>query len=368
MNEKRYPEFQEQLLRWFDAHQRDLPWRRDYSPYAVWISEIMLQQTQVKTVLPFFERWMERFPDLSRVALASHEEILKCWEGLGYYSRAKNIHKTAHIIVREHGGEFPREHRTLLKLPGIGHYTAGAIMSLAFGEDYAAVDGNVERVLARIFNVAAPVNEAANRGFFRKTAQDLIPAGEGRRFNQALMELGALVCAPANPRCPACPVVGLCESNRLGIVDQRPVRSKRNPSVPVEAAVGAIIHEGRILIQKRPPTGLMADLWEFPGGKIRNGETPEEALVRELREELELEIRCLDKITVIRHSYTSFRVTLHAFFCAFQGPPRTPVLRAASEARWVSPEQLDDYAFPAANRRLITLLKKSTEWTPSQEP
>jgi A/G-specific adenine glycosylase len=345
-----------------------MPWRKDYSPYAVWISEIMLQQTRVKTVLPFFDRWMARFPDLSRVALASQEEILKYWEGLGYYSRAKNIHKAAQIIVREHGGEFPREHRTLLKLPGIGHYTAGAVMSLAFGQDVAAVDGNVERVLARIFNVAAPVNEAANRRFFRKTAKDLIPAGEGRCFNQALMELGALVCAPANPQCPTCPVAGLCESNRLGIVDQRPVRSVRKPSVPVEAAVGALIHEGRILIQKRPPTGLMADLWELPGGKIRNGETPEEALVRELREELELDIRCLDKITVIRHSYTSFRVTLHAYFCAFEGPPRTPVLRAASEARWVTVEQLDDYAFPAANRRLITLLTMGTGQSPPAEP
>lgn len=355
--------FQRQLLNWFDANQRELPWRVRYMPYEIWISEIMLQQTQIKTVLPFYLRWMKRFADIQAVACAEEEEILKHWEGLGYYSRARNLHRAARVLVRDFRGEFPRDYATVRSLPGIGSYTAGAIMSLAFNADYPAVDGNVERVLSRVFDVGTPVKEKEAKAFIAKTAKELIPSGEARRFNQALMELGAMVCLPRNAACPKCPLKDLCGSFRQGLVHERPVPGKRKAAVPLEVAVGVLTHEGTVFIQKRPPKGLMAHLWEFPGGKLQEGETPEEALEREFREELELHVRCLGRIGRIHHNYTSFRVTLHAYFCELQGKHRNPVLRAAVDARWVLPEELDSYAFPAANRKLIELIRGSGHFT-----
>lgn len=346
------------LISWFSRHKRDLPWRRDYSPYRIWIAEIMLQQTQVKTVLPYYRRWMRRFPNVESVARASSEDLLKHWEGLGYYSRVKHIRETAKMLIERYNGEFPQEHSTILKLPGIGPYTAGAIMSLAFNEDYPVVDGNVERVCARLFNISTPIKEAANRRFVWETAKRLIPDGQARELNQALMELGALVCVPRNPSCKSCPVVEHCESHSHGVVHERPVSNRARKSKPIEVALGVLVRQGKVLIQKRPDSGLMAGLWEFPGGKVEPGESPEEALTREFAEELELDVHCLDKIAVIRHSYTSFRVTLHAFVCRLLEPNQSPTLRAAEKALWATRAQLDDFAFPAANRKLIDKIKR----------
>lgn len=348
---------QENLIRWFESGQRDLPWRRSYEPYAVWISEIMLQQTQVKTVLPYFDRWMRRFPDVRSVAEASEEEILKCWEGLGYYSRARNIRKAAQVLDREYQGTLPRSHRALLRLPGIGRYTAGAIMSVAFNEDYPLVDGNVERVLTRVFDVEFPLGEPATKQALWKFAERLIPPGRARLFNQAMMELGALVCLPRNPLCPDCPIQAECASLKAGTVALRPIPAKKRAPSPIDVAVGILVgDDDRLLIQKRPPTGLMAHLWEFPGGKVRDGERPDAALVREFQEELELRIQGLDRLTTLRHSYTSFRVTLHAFFCKPAGNGQEPVPHAAVDVRWVTVEELRHYAFPAANKKLIRML------------
>lgn len=349
------------LLCWFDRNRRSLPWRRDYAPYRVWISEIMLQQTQVKTVVPYYLRWMDRFPDLRSVAAASEEEILKCWEGLGYYKRAANIHRAAQILVKDHGGEIPRDHGLVSKLPGVGPYTAGAIMSLAFNESYAAVDGNVERVVARMFDVSETVRSPQARRLIQSAATRLIPEGRARSFNQALMELGACICTPKDPDCRQCPVSGHCISLRMGIVDKRPVRGKRKPCTPIEVAIGVIVHGGRILIQKRPPQGLMANLWEFPGGKVEAGESPKEAVVRELWEEVRMEVSSVRSLGSIRHSYTSFRVVLHAYLCELVKPDQEPLPRAAVEVRWVDPSRLDDYAFPTANRRLIPKIQKMAE-------
>lgn len=356
MKNNKYLEIQKNLLYWFAKHQRRLPWREEYAPYTVWVSEIMLQQTQVKTVLPYFQRWLQRFPNVEAVAEAPTQELLRYWEGMGYYARVKNMQRTAQILVRDFGGNFPKQYRELLKLPGIGRYTAGAIMSLAFNAEYAVVDGNVERVFARVFNITSPVKESQNRSFIWHTAQQLLPKGEARYFNQALMELGAVICLPKNPLCQHCAIQKSCESYSLGLVQERPVPSKRKSSVPIEVAIGVLVRDGSILIQKRPPTGLMANLWEFPGGKLQDNETPEQALVREFHEELQLSICCLEKITLLRHSYTSFRVLLHAFWCRLENPAQHPVKRAATALRWVTPQQLDQFPFPAANRKLIKLL------------
>lgn len=348
----------EKLLPWFDMHQRDLPWRRATSPYAVWVSEIMLQQTRVNAVIPYYLRWMERFPDLPALAAAPEEELLKFWEGMGYYSRVKNMHKTARILVRDFEGAFPVDHAALLGLPGIGSYTAGAVMSIAFHRDYPAIDGNVERVFARLFDIGVPPKEKSARAFIRQAAQAMIPPGEAGRCNQAIMDLGAMICLPRNPVCPECPVLGLCESRRKGLAHERPVSSGRKPAERISVAIGVLVREGRVFIQKRSGTGLLPNLWEFPGGKIVEGESPEQALLREFREELEIEILGIEKIAMIRHSYTTFRVSLHAFLCEPANPGLEPVLRAAVEARWVTPAELDRYAFPAANRKLIEILRE----------
>jgi A/G-specific adenine glycosylase len=353
MPETRYQSIRRNLLDWFATNARKLPWRLTYTPYAIWISEIMLQQTQVNTMLPYYHHWMERFPNLQDVALALEEELLKYWEGMGYYSRARNIHKAAHILVRDFGAEFPRNHSLLLRLPGIGPYTAGAIMSIAFNADYAAVDGNVARIVSRLFDISTPIQEQQSQRAFWNIAQHLLPNGKARIFNQALMDFGAMVCTPRNPLCSECPLRSCCQGLQASVVDLRPAARKAKNIIPVHAAVGFLLHDGKIFIQKRPPSGLMPHLWEFPGGKLQEGETPEEALKREFHEELNLTINRVQQFALIHHSYTTFRVTLHAFTCRMAGPGQEPVLHSAVDGRWVSPGDLDLYAFPAANRKLI---------------
>ncbi|MCF8105900.1 MAG: A/G-specific adenine glycosylase, partial [Desulfohalobiaceae bacterium] len=323
------------LLEWFRIHQRDLPWRREVSPYKVWISEIMLQQTQTKRVVHYFKRWMARFPDLASVARAKEDGLLKAWEGLGYYNRVRNIQRTALILLRDHGAGFPQSYDELLQLPGIGPYTAGAILSLAFNLPHCAVDGNVERVFARLFDLQTPVKSPDNRRFIREEALAMLPENRARQFNQALMELGAVVCRPRDADCQSCPVQAWCLSLRHHTVKQRPVPGKPEKMTPLEVAAGVLVRDGRILIQKRPPGGLMPHLWEFPGGKIKPGESPAEALIREFQEELELSITVGEKIIVIRHSYTVFRVTLHTFWCRLKDEEQQPKLCFAVDSRWV---------------------------------
>lgn len=346
------------LLAWFSRHCRDLPWRQNPTPYRVWISEVMLQQTQVDRVVPYFLHWMEIFPHIQAVAEADQERVLKAWEGLGYYTRAKNIQAAAQKIWVECNGVLPSDMSLLRALPGIGPYTAAAIASLAFNQPVPAVDANVQRVMARILNEDGPIKSALPQKTIRKAVTGLISDGDPRSMNQALMELGALVCTPRSPACASCPVKEQCQSLAAEVVHLRPVMPDQKPSIALQVAAGVLLDNERILIQKRPPHGLMANLWEFPGGKLQAGESPEQALVREFREELELEIRVLDKITVIKHSYTRFRVTLHVYWCTLASPGQEPVLHAASDFRWTLPEELDQYPFPAADCKLIQMLSE----------
>jgi A/G-specific adenine glycosylase len=348
-------------LRWFANHQRPLPWRRQYTPYQTWIAEVMLQQTQTKTMLPYYQRWMQRFPDVHAVARASEQEVLKHWEGMGYYSRARNIHKTAKLLVAQFDGAFPEDYQTVIKLPGIGRYTAAAILSIAFNQDYPVVDGNVERVFSRLFDLREPVKAKESQSFIRNTAQALLPSGHGRMFNQALMELGATRCLPKNALCPECPLAIFCESKRRGVVHLRPVTAVRKPPLPIEVALGVLMDDGRVLIQKRPDEGLMAGLWEFPGGKLEKEETPEQALKREFQEELGIVVAPIRKLTIIKHQYTSFRVTLHCFLCRLQAQNGFNSKNSAFGPRWVTTAELDHYPFPAANRKLIRILQSMGE-------
>ena len=361
-------DLQSALLGWFDTAQRDLPWRRDYAPYAVWISEIMAQQTQMDRVVPYFNRFMAQFPDVAALAEASEDAVLKAWEGLGYYSRARNLAQAAKRIMTDHGGRLPENIEAIRALPGIGAYTAAAIASIAFEADVPAVDANVLRILARTADIDTPIKEPEGRAKAQALAERLLPAGRSRHWNQALMELGGLVCRPKSPSCATCPAGELCQARHLGIVPDRPVLSQTKDIIPLNVATGVLVQAGRVFIQKRLPKGAWGNLWEFPGGRIEDGETPGEAAVREMREETGFATAVADKLAVIRHGYTTYRVTLHCFLLRLtdaspSSPPPEPVLTAAQQSLWVPPGQLAAFAFPAGHRKLIDALGRDLRLT-----
>lgn len=348
------------LLPWFDAHKRALPWRGVYTPYAVWVSEMMLQQTQLERAVHYFQRWVERFPDVASVAHASEEEVLRLWEGLGYYSRARHLHKAAQHIMHAHKGVFPSTLKDIRALPGVGPYTAGAIASIAFEHELPCIDANVERVISRVFDIDTPVKQEPGACRIRALALALVPQGKAREHNQAMMELGALVCRK-KPRCLVCPLADICESHCLGITHERPVLGKRAAIVPLTVVTGVLQQQGRVFMQKRPDSGVWARLWEFPGGVVEADEHPEDALVREYAEETGFAVVITRKIGIIRHGYTTYRITLHCFELELHAPanepwPHPPVLTAASEYRWVHPHDIHTLPLPAAHRKLADTL------------
>ena len=349
------------LLDWYDANRRVLPFRGTRDPYAVWISEIMLQQTRTDTVSGYYTRFLNRFPNIAALAQADEQEVLKYWEGLGYYSRARHILTAARKIMSEHGGVFPSDLADIRALPGVGPYTAGAVASIAFGEKLPCVDANVERVVARIFDVDSPVKQEPAAGIIHRWALRLVPEGLAREHNQAMMELGALVCRK-KPLCASCPLAQFCISLHLGITDQRPVPGKRATITPVKAVTGVLHCGSKVFVQKRPPAGVWGNLWEFPGGRVEADESPEQASVREFMEETGFEVRVVQRHGIIRHGYTTYRLTLHCFGLELavpplaDAPPLPPQLTAATEYRWVSPQELNALAMPAAHRKLADRL------------
>ena len=352
--------FSSLLLDWFRQAKRPLPWRNGYDPYQVWLSEVMLQQTQMDRAVEYFNRFLARFPDVFCLARASEEEVLRLWEGLGYYGRARNLLKAARAIVERHGGAVPSCAAELSALPGVGAYTTGAVLSIAYGQDAAAVDANVERVLARVFDIALSPKEPEGRKRFAGLALSLIPQGQARDFNQALMELGALVCTPRDPACPRCPLASICSALKSDTVDLRPALPPGKPAVPIGMGTAVILHGGLVYVQKRLPGGVWGGLWEFPGGQIEPGEEPEQAAVREVREETGFVVRSLGKLAVIKHSYTRYRVTMHAYLTGFPegvAPPE-PVLTAASSFRWLPLAKLEALAFPTAMRKLAEAIAR----------
>ncbi len=350
--------FTKQLLGWYDEFGRDLPWRRNPEPYPVWISEIMAQQTQMDRVVEYHARWMKKFPDMSALAQAGEEDVLKLWEGLGYYSRARNIRRAAVLLEQECGGVFPSDVRQIRALPGVGEYTAGAIASIAFGQPVPAVDANVLRVFSRLGDVSEPVGKAAVRRGIEERVRTLLPKDRPGDFNQAIMELGALVCS-RRPECARCPVREYCTAFARETVAERPVLPSAVKPIRIDMVTGILVHEGKVLVQKRRPDDVWPGLWEFPGGCIEKGETPEQTLRREFMEEVELGVRPLEKVTVIRYSYTRYRVTMHCFLCeAVEGRPVTPVFHEASEGRFAPWSSLSDFAFPAGHRRLIEFVQQ----------
>jgi A/G-specific adenine glycosylase len=345
------------LLSWFDRHQRDLPWRTNYDPYQVWIAEIMGQQTQMDRVVQYFNRWIERFPNIDAVAAAPAQQILKTWEGLGYYSRAKNIHRTAKQLKEKYDSRIPADLKSLLALPGIGPYTAAAILSIAYNIPCSLVDANVERFFSRLLDLKQPVKQAPVPARLRALADDLLPANQARLFNQALMEFGALVCRPKSPDCPSCPLADHCRARLRGTVDKRPVVEGRKKKVEIIMACAIITHQEKIYIQQRLPDDVWGSLWEFPGGKLQVAETPAQAACREVFEETEMLITNLRPFATVVHHYTKYRVTLYSFSCRLQGNDSVPILHAASQYRWVSLSGLADFPFPAGHRQLVRRLQ-----------
>ena len=349
------------LLEWFSRHQRPLPWRREYDPYHVWLSEIMLQQTQMDRAVDYFQRFTARFPDVAALAGGTEEEVLRLWEGLGYYSRARNLLKAARAVMALHAGSFPEDLGSLAKLPGVGAYTAGAVRSIAFNLPAAAVDANVERVLSRVYDIAEPVKDPAVRKRIAALAAELVPQGRARAFNQALMELGALICRARAPLCPQCPLSEICLALARGTMALRPVKAQPKQVVPIGVGTGVIWHDGVFYIQKRRVGGVWGGLWEFPGGQMEPGETPEQTAVREVLEETGFAVHPLGKLAVIKHAYTFYRVTLHAYLMRLPDgtpPMPQPQLNAATAYRWTTLDALEGLAFPAAHRKLIAGMER----------
>lgn len=351
--------FQNALMRWFEQNGRDLPWRRDYDPYHVWLSEVMLQQTQMERGVDYFERWINRFPDIEAVAEASVDEILKYWEGLGYYARARNLHRAALYMVETWQGRVPRSVDALLALPGVGAYTAAAIASIAYEQDVPLVDANVERVFARVFDVDTPLAKGITKKRMQQLASEMLPHGCARIFNQALMELGALICTPKNPLCHCCPVAEFCRALEGQIIEDRPVKKRPQEIIPVHMVTGILLHKGAVFIQQRKNEDIWGGLWEFPGGKIEEGESPEQALVREYREETAFTVRVEQHITSVVHHYTRYKVFLSCHLCSLQQASMLPELREAQKYHWLEWSQLNAYAFPAGHRKCLDYIEKN---------
>jgi A/G-specific adenine glycosylase len=344
------------LLLWYKNNARRLPWRAIQSPYRTFISEFMLQQTRVETVLPYFERWMQTYPDIFALAAASEQDILKAWEGLGYYSRAQNLHKAARQIVETLQGKIPADPVELQKLPGIGPYSAGAIASIAFNRPTLAVDGNIRRVIARLRNIGTLLGTPQFEITCRQALQELLPVEQAGDFNQALMDLGATICLPKTPLCDICPLQQDCQAYSAGTQAHLPLRKAKAAIPHYIVAAGVILHGQHVLLCQRPNGALLGGLWEFPGGKQEINETLPQALTRELQEELEIQVTVKEEIDVYEHAFTHFRITLHAFFCDItQGTPH-PV--EAQDMQWVLLKDLDQYPMGKVDRLIANYLQK----------
>lgn len=351
--------FADDLLDWYDALAIELPWRGESDPYRVWLSEIMLQQTQIETVKPYYARFLDAYPTIAALADAPLGDVLKRWEGLGYYSRARNLHRAAQVVVGEHGGQFPRTAEGLQALPGIGRYTAGAIASIAFGEHAPVLDGNVIRVFSRLGDLAEDVTQPAVIARLWALAEERLPTARAGDYNQALMDLGRLVCKPRAPQCEDCPVRAHCRAYTNGTQGERPVKVARAKTPHYDVTAGMIWNaRDELLIAQRPLDGLLGGLWEFPGGKAEPGETLEACLARELREELGIEVEVGALFVVVRHAFTHFRITLHAFTCRYHDQSGEPQALGVRDWAWVKPDMLDDYSFGKADRQVIAELKR----------
>ncbi len=346
--------FHGDLLEWFERVRRPFPWRKSRTAYRVWISELMLQQTRADQALPYYLRFQKKFPSLRKLAEAPLQDVLKLWEGLGYYARARNAHQAAQFIVRERNGRFPDTLDGLRSLPGVGPYTAAAVGSLAYGLDAAVVDGNVIRVVTRIFALA-------DRKNVQGLVDRLLPSGRAGPFNEAMMELGAVVCLPRKPLCLLCPLNKVCRAVAEGNPEKYPVKSAATKIPHKEVGAGVIINDRReILLAQRPVNGMLGGLWEFPGGTRERGETMPQCIARELDEELGIRARVGPHILAVKHAFSHFTMNLHAYWVRVaSGRPRAIQCDAV---KWVPARRLREYPFPRADLKILDKVERTANW------
>jgi A/G-specific adenine glycosylase len=347
-----FPTLRARLLAWYDTARRDLPWRAAPGevpdPYRVWLSEVMLQQTRVETVRPYYARWLDRFPTVEALAAAPLDDVLKAWEGLGYYSRARNFHRAVQEVASRHGGRVPGNPEAFRALPGVGRYTAGAVMSIAFGREEPLVDGNVRRVFARWTDDPAPAEDALWR-----MAAALVPGARPGDVNQAVMELGATVCTPRNPRCGDCPVRELCAAFAAGTQSERPAPKKAKPLPHEDTAVPVIQRGAEVLLVRRPVAARLGGMWAFPQAIRQDGESVSAAAERAALEGLDVTVAAGAPIASVDHTFTHVRATYHAVRCTVvSGEPRAV---RYDDFVWVPWERIGAYALPVAQKRIAAL-------------
>ncbi|MHB1024521.1 MAG: A/G-specific adenine glycosylase [Desulfobacteria bacterium] len=346
------------LLRWFGTAARPMAWRETMDPYRIWVSEVMLQQTRVETVAPYYDRFLLKFPDARSLAAAPIDDVLKAWEGLGYYSRARNLHRAAAILVARHGAKVPRTVEELMTLPGIGRSTAGAIAAIAFGADVPILDANARRVVARLFAVKGDPRSSKVENVLWERSARLVRRGKGRDTALAMMDLGAVVCLPNAPRCRECPLGSRCSSFLRGLQDSIPPKRARE-MLPHHDVVAAVFRraDGALFLMRRPSEGLLGGLWAFPSGRRGPGETLDDAMRRSLREKLRVRAVIQREVGAVRHAYSHYRITLHGFLCETTGG----ALPTGEGTGWLPGDGEGTFALPRADRKLLEFIHREEE-------
>ncbi|RSL32551.1 A/G-specific adenine glycosylase [Salibacterium salarium] len=347
-------DFQENLLNWYEQTKRELPWRKNQDPYRVWVSEIMLQQTKVDTVIPYFNQFMEWFPTPEALAYADEEKVMKAWEGLGYYSRVRNLQTAVKEVVEQYGGKVPSEKKDFSSLKGVGPYTAGAVLSIAYEKPEPAVDGNVMRVFSRIFNITDDIGKAKTRKRFEAFLPEFLEGVRPSEFNQAVMELGALVCTPKSPGCLLCPVQEYCKARKQGIQEELPVKEKKKaPAAKDMAAVVLKNKEGKLLIHQRGEKGLLAKLWEFPNVEVPAKQSRPDVLSEFLTKEYGMNVEIGQPIQKVQHVFSHLIWNITVFDAWI-----SENTELNDDAKWILLEEADEYAFPVSHQKILETQKE----------
>tara|TARA_Y100001980_G_C14550908_1_gene333779 strand:- start:791 stop:1855 length:1065 start_codon:yes stop_codon:yes gene_type:complete len=340
------------ILLWYNKKKRSLPFRFTTNPYKIWLSEVMLQQTRVNTVIPYYNNWIKNYPSLLSVANAKLSSLLKMWEGLGYYSRCKNFHQACKIVINDFQGIVPSNLKDFKSLPGVGDYTASAVLSIAYNKPYPVIDTNVKRVLCRLLGIKN--YNKYNRNRIQKILTQIISKKYPGNFNQGLMEIGALICSTTNPICKICPIQSFCIAFQRGKPDSYPIKNKRKKLPHYEIVAGIIWRRDKFYVQRRDKEAMLGGLWEFPGGKVEPGESLADGLKRELKEECGFSTKINKKIACINHTYSHFSISLHLFQCE----ENKDKIKKKFDTKWIRPGEIHSLPFPKANHKLFKILKK----------